>query len=61
MQIVYSLISFLVGFFTLYITYKDEKARRPSLSVSYITHLKGYIGGIAFIIIGYMLLKEGLE
>ena len=61
MSIVYALISFLIGFLTLYITYKDEKRRKPNWSVSYIMHLKGYVGGIAFVLIGLMLLLEYLK
>lgn len=58
MQIVYSLILFLVGLLSIYITYKDEKSRKPSLTVSYLMHIKGYIGGIGLILIGLILLVK---
>ncbi len=61
MQIVYALISFVVGFLTLFITYKDEKRCKPNWSVSYTMHLKGYVGGIAFVLIGLMLVLEYLK
>ena len=58
MQIVYSLILFSVGLLIIYMTYKDEKSRIPSLTVSYLMHVKGYIGGIGLILIGFILLIE---
>ena len=61
MQVVYSLISFVVGFFILYITYKDEKTRKPSWTVSYVMHLNGYFGGIGFILIGLILILKELK
>jgi hypothetical protein len=58
MEIVYALGAILVGIFFLYITYKDEKNREANLTVSYIMHLNGYLGGIGFIVIGLMMILK---
>ncbi len=58
MQIVYFLILFLIGLLIIYMTYKDEKSRKPSLTVSYLMHILGYIGGIGLILIGLILVVK---
>lgn len=58
MQIVYAIILFLVSLLVIYMTYKDEKFRKPSLTVSYLMHIKGYIGGVGLILIGLILLVK---
>lgn len=58
MNYVYSLGLIVLGLIVFYITYKDGKNKKPNLTVSYIMHLKGYIGGIGLILIGLMLLNK---
>lgn len=52
MDLLYAVGLIIVGLYILYITYKDERHRNKSLSVSYVMHLKGYLGGLAFVLIG---------
>ena len=52
----FSIILMVIGIFIFYITLKDEKNRERSLNVSYIMHLKGYIGGIGAFLIGLFML-----
>lgn len=48
----------VIGIFIFYITLKDEKNRERNLTVSYIMHLKGYIGGIGAFLIGLLMLID---
>jgi len=56
MNLFWSITLLSLGLIILYITIKDEKKREANLTVSYIMHLKGYIGGIALILIGLIKL-----
>lgn len=52
----FSIILIIVGVFVFYITLRDEKNRERKLTVSYVMHLKGYIGGIGSFLIGLLML-----
>ena len=56
MNIFWSISLIVLGIFILIITKNDGKKRKMELTTSYIMHLKGYIGGIIFIIIGLIKL-----
>jgi len=58
MNYVYSLGLIILGLIVFYITYKDGKNKKTNLTVSYIMHFKGYIGGIGLIFIGLILLLK---
>ena len=60
MEYLYSLGLIIVGLFIFYITYKDGKKKKRTLTVSYIMHLNGYIGGIGLILIGLIWLLKSL-
>lgn len=53
---IFSIALIVFGFAILIITLNDGKNRKPELTTSYMMHLKGYVGGIGFIIIGLFLL-----
>lgn len=58
MEYFYSLVLIMAGFYFFYITYKDGKTKKSTLTTSYIMHLKGYIGGIGLILIGLLWLSK---
>jgi hypothetical protein len=55
MTYLYSILSIICGVALTLFTYKTRKEERPSLTVGYIMHLRGYLGGIGFIILGILL------
>lgn len=61
MNFLYSFGCLLVGSVFLYICYKDGKKIKASFTTSYVVHIRGYIGSIAFIIMGLMLLSKELQ
>lgn len=52
----FSIILMVIGVLIFYITVKDEKNRERNLTVSYIMHIKGYIGGIGVFLLGLLML-----
>lgn len=60
MKFIYSIGSIILGVFFIIITYKDGKGIKPSFTTSYIMHLRGYIGGICFILLGIYMLIDAL-
>ncbi len=57
----YSILFLGGGILTLYITFKDRKNVKKNLDITYVSHLKGYIGGGILILIGLaMFLKNFL-
>ncbi|MDD2612380.1 MAG: hypothetical protein PHR38_06310 [Bacteroidales bacterium] len=58
MSYVYSISLIVIGVLVLRMTYKDGKKKKVTFTTDYIMHLKGYIGAIAFIIAGIMLLVK---
>lgn len=55
-EYLYSILFIVGGIVTLYITFKDRKSIRKSLDVTYVSHLKGYVGGFGLILIGVIML-----
>ena len=60
MILVYSIGSIILGVFFLIVTYKDGKTTKPNLTTSYIMHLRGYVGGVGFILLGVVILVEAI-
>lgn len=60
MILVYSIGSIILGVFFLIVTYKDGKTTKPNLTTSYIMYLRGYAGGICFILLGIFMLIEAI-
>jgi len=60
MKFVYSIGSIILGVFFLIVTYKDGKTTKPNLTTSYIMHLRGYVGGVGFILLGIFMLIEAI-
>lgn len=60
MKFVYSIGSIVLGVFFLIVTYMDGKATKPNLTTSYIMHLRGYVGGIGFILLGIIMLIDAI-
>lgn len=52
MNTFWSIALIVLGILILIITINDGRKKKTELTTSYIMHLKGYIGGIIFIIIG---------
>lgn len=50
----------LVGAFFFYMTYKDGRKRKAELTTDYVMHLKGYGGGVGFVILGLILLFRNI-
>lgn len=62
MNYLYSIGCILFGIIILYITCKDEKRIKDGFfSITYSIHINGYIGSIAFIILGVKMLLKELE
>lgn len=60
MDLIISIVVIVFGSVVLYVTYKDGEKRNAEFSVDYIMHLKGYLGGFVFFIIGLIMLFKNL-
>lgn len=58
MNQLFSILLIIFGLLIFYITYKDGRNKKSSLTTDYIMHLKGYIGGAGFILIGLIMLLK---
>lgn len=58
MNYLYSIGLILLGVYLFYITYKDGKKKKATLTTDYIMHLNGYIASIGMIAIGLMILLK---
>lgn len=56
MNLIISILAMAFGIIVFYITYKDGKKRKAELTTDYIMHLKGYLGGVGFFILGIIML-----
>ncbi len=55
-EIIYSIVFIIIGMFFLFFTYKDGEKKEVNLTTSYVSHIKGYLAGFGFIILGVLKL-----
>ena len=58
MKYLYCLGCLILGVILLVVTIKDEKTRKASWTTEYVMHLKGYLAGFGFIVLGISYLLE---
>lgn len=51
----------IIGVLVTIFTHKDGRNESPTFTVSYIMHLKGYIGGVGAILLGILILMQKTE
>ncbi len=51
----------IVGVFVLSLIIKDENHKKATFSFGYISHIRGYIVSIGFIILGLIYLVEAIK
>lgn len=56
MNLIISILVMTLGIIVFYITYKDGKKKKAELTTDYVMHLKGYLGGVGFFILGIIML-----
>jgi len=61
MKFVYSIAIIIAGFLVIRMTYIDGKSKKVNLTTDYVMHFGGYIGGVAFIIVGISMLVEAIS
>ena len=54
---IFSILLMIAGVIIFYVTLKDEK-NKERVTVAYIMHLKGYLGGIGSFLIGLVMLIQ---